>query len=61
MLTPLHQIAKFQPQIHLEGLELCYCLLLKLELRSLKCLQMTNAEEGAEKREPSYTVAGNKN
>ena len=36
MLTPLHQTAKFQPQIHLEGLELCYCLLLKTRIAIIK-------------------------
>ena len=29
------------------------------EWPSLKCLQMTNAREGVEEREPSHTVGGN--
>ena len=36
MLTPLHQIARFQPQLHLEGLELCYCLLFKTRIAIIK-------------------------
>ena len=31
------------------------------EWPSSKCLQIINAEEGVEKREPSYTVDGNVN
>ena len=31
------------------------------ECPSLKSLQITNAREGVEKREPSYTVGGNVN
>ena len=35
--------------------------LLALEWPSLKSQQTTNAREGAEKREPPYTVGGNVN
>ena len=36
-----------------------YCLLTPVRMAIIKSLQITNAGEGVEKREPSYTVGGN--
>jgi len=37
-----------------------YCLML-VRMAAIKSLQIINAGEGVEKREPSYTVGGNAN
>ena len=42
-------------------LSIISCYRQQSECPSLKCVQVTNAREGVEKWEPSYTVVGNVN